>query len=434
VKVKITALSPMHFAASPFYLTPLDYAFLNNRCYILSEDRLLRALADKGAIGEFMEWMQKAQEPPKQPKEKERDRDDDAMRPWSMDQRAEPPWAKRSKPQPRQREQRRHQPEITSFLRRKGLLKEAELLPMTRYTVPCRVPPDDEVRSLPRAIDGSPYLPATAVKGALRIAVAHKLLKEMPEKARQRLLDYFVADELDRFRRDDRGGPSSTWFRERFKQTLARRFDYELFQKFRLGDGGGRYGPNTDLFRAIRVADSKPIDQGAVSICNVRVHSAHARTSPKPWTIFAECVWIGTTFEADVQIDDRLIDAFAKANDGTPYGLPFSTVADTIRNPLGATAEMASALFAEEERFLDQELEMPGALDLRGEEPNLRLGWGTSMLGTSVSLLLPARLRTELRNLLFRNAGDNYAPKSRKLVEMGGNSFSMGWARVVRNA
>lgn len=434
MKVKITALSPMHFAASPFYLTTLDYAFLNNRCYILSEDRLLKALADKGAIDEFMEWMQKAKEPPKQPEEKERDRDDEAQRPWSLDQRQEPPWARRSKPQPRQQERQSYQPEITSFLRRKGLLKEAELLPMTRYTVPCRVPPADEVRPLPRTIDGSPYMPATAVKGALRIGVAHKLLKVMPEQARRRMLDYFVGDELERFRRDDRGGTTSGWFRERFKRTLARRFDYELFQKFRLGDDGGRYGPNTDLFRAIRVADSVPIDQGAVSICNVRVHSAHARTSPKPWTIFAECVWTGTTFEVDVRIDDGLIDAFSKANDGTPYGIPFSTVADIMRNPLDATAEMANALYAEEERFFDQELEMPGALDLRGEEPNLRLGWGTTMLGTSVSLLLPTQLRIELRNLLFRNAGDTYAPKSRKLVEMGGNSFSMGWAKVMRNA
>ena len=427
MKVKITALAPMHFAASPFHLTTLDYAFANNKCYVLSEDRLLSALAQKGVTDEFVAWMQKPKEPAKAKGPKEREpREQQA---WSLlERRPERPRQRRPKPALGQTHDSR--PDITSFLRRHGLLKESDLEAMSKYAVPCRVPPAGEVRPVPRMVDGSPYLPATAVKGALRVAVAYQLLKTMPDKSRRQLLDDFVAGELARFRRDPRSAGRPGWFQDRVKQVFVSHLDHELMQRFRLGEGGSRYGPNTDVFRAVRIADSVPIDQGAVSICNVRIYSAYARTSPKAWTIMAECIWTGAAFEMDVQIDEALLDAFTKANDRTAYGLPFSAVAEMAREPFRAAEAMTADLYAAERRFFEQDLAMPGAADLRGQTPNMRLGWGTTMLGTSVSLLLPGDLRTDLRNTLYHHAGQTYAPKSRKLVEMGGNTFSMGWARA----
>ena len=427
MKVRITALAPMHFAATPLPLTTLDYAFSNNKCYVLSEDRLLKALADKGATDAFMEWLSKPKEPVKSPERNAREPRE--QQPWSLlESRPERPRQHRLKPAPSQTHNTR--PDITSFLRRQGLLKEADLAAMSRYAVPCRVPPGGDVRTVSRTAEGAPYLPATAVKGALRIAVAYQLLKAMPDKARRELLDDFVASELARFRRDPRSAGRPGWFHERVKQVFAGQLDHQLMQRFRLGEDASPYGPNTDVFRALRVSDSKPLDQGAVSICNVRIYSAHARTNPKAWTILAECIWIGATFELDVHIDEPLLEAFAKANDRTGYGLPFSAVAEMVREPFRAAEAMTADLYAAEQRFFEHELAMPGAADLRGQTPTLRMGWGTTMLGTSVSLLLPDDLRTDLRNTLYDSAGQTYAPKSRKLVEMAGNTFSMGWAKA----
>lgn len=426
MKLSVKTLSPVHFAASPFPMTTLDFAFVNNTCYVLSEQGLLDALREKGIAEEFVEWLQQEQTRPKASERREPRQEREPER-WQLGLARQ---ERRPRSRPKPEEPQSPHPEITSFLRRHGMLSPAVLEPFTRYTVRCRVAPRGEVRALPRTSRGAPYLPATAIKGALRIGVAYSLLKAMPERHRRRILDDFVAGELERYHRDDRSRQGPGWFQERVRRNFAGRVDQELLQSFRLTPEGSRSGPNTDVFRALRLADSRPVEPGAVAICDVRVFSAHSKTSPKRWTIYTECVWTGTTFSLDLSVDERLLAAFEQANTGTRYGLPFATVADMVRRPLEAAATLTADLHAAEHAFFSNELEMPGAMDLRGETPNLRLGWGTTMFGTSLSLLLPDRLRRALRNSLFCESGDTYAPKSRKLVQVGSNTFSLGWARA----
>jgi len=384
MKLKVTALSPMHFSGSPFDVSRLEYAFLNNRLYVLSEQALLSAVAEKGVADEFTEWLGLPAE----------------------------------------------QQDLSSFLRRHGLLSTAGMDTLAKYDMPCRVPPEGDVRPLPRGVDGRPYLPASAFKGALRVAVAYGLVKAMPDERRRDLIYGFVADELERFRRHPLARDPDGWFRERVKQTFASRIDHGLFQRFRLSPQEGQSGPNTDVLRTVRVSDSASVDAGAVSVCPVRVYSAGSHGAPKPWHVLAECIWVSTTFELELKIDEALLSEFERYNKDTGYGVPFAKVAELVRDPLAALAVMTQDLYGLEQAFHAEALGMPQALDLRGKEPNMRLGWGTTMLGTSVSMLLPDELRAELRNTLLDNRGSSFAPKSRKLVEMGANAYSMGWARV----
>ncbi|HNR69403.1 MAG TPA: hypothetical protein PKN24_15250, partial [bacterium] len=63
---------------------------------------------------------------------------------------------------------------------------------------------------------------------------------------------------------------------------------------------------------------------------------------------------------------------------------------------------------------------------------NFHLGWGGSLLLSSVSFLLPAELRIEMRNLLFTDRGDAPAPKSRKrLVDQPNSGTVPGWVKII---
>ena len=109
-------------------------------------------------------------------------------------------------------------------------------------------------------------------------------------------------------------------------------------------------------------------------------------------------------------------------------GLPFEEI---LADPLEAVADMTRALYRHERAFYEQESIPLQALDFRGIQPNFRVGWGIGLLGTSVSLLLPPKIRQDIRNTLCIDRGDTPAPKSRKVVlTMANGHASLGWCFV----
>ena len=92
---------------------------------------------------------------------------------------------------------------------------------------------------------------------------------------------------------------------------------------------------------------------------------------------------------------------------------------------------MGRDLWEREAQFFSRELRLSGVLPQSKNRPQIRVGWGAGLLGTSVDMLLPDPLLRDIRNTLFTERGPAPAPKSKRLVIAGNNRLApLGWATV----
>lgn len=245
-------------------------------------------------------------------------------------------------------------------------------------------------------------------------------------------MEDFVAARLQEYRQDLRGQRRLRWFQERFKQWFSQRFEADLFQKFTLREGQRRYDPHTDLLRCLRVTDSTPVEPQSARVEEIKIFSARSSESPKRWSLYAECIPVGQTFEYEVTLDEKLLAMFAELNPQPWFGLDFAVLGEWLHQSLEVWAEMGRDLWEREALFFSRELRLPEALPNCDNRPVVRLGWGAGLQGTSVDMLLPAPLLQELRNTLFAERSQSPAPKSRRLVvQSHDQAISLGWLQIV---
>lgn len=147
-----------------------------------------------------------------------------------------------------------------------------------------------------------------------------------------------------------------------------------------------------------------------------------------------ECFTGRTTIE--ISIDHEILESFTRAD----AKLPFSNL-DSLMN---LCQNFAQAQWDAEQQFLETHT-TSGSIDFdkinafytdgrNRSSATLRVGWGTGMLGTSVSLLLDERTRVKLRNEVIsvdRGNRTQPAPKSRRFVlEKGQPVFPLGWIEL----
>ena len=144
-----------------------------------------------------------------------------------------------------------------------------------------------------------------------------------------------------------------------------------------------------------------------------------------------ECFHGETTIE--VSIDHEILDSF-KRGGVTP---PFSDLKSLIK----FCQDFAQAQWKAEQRFHATHtsgagLNLGAIKTFYADTDNktratLRVGWGTGMLGTTVSLLLDEDTRVRLRNEVVSADGGNRpqpAPKSRRFVlENNQPAYPLGW-------
>ncbi len=378
--LSITTLAPLHIGGQEGDLLPTEFATLKGKVYVVSEERLATALEEKGLLEDFSRAVVQA------------------GKAFSLE----------------------------AYLRGRGLLTESFLTSVARYSARSSVPPKPTLRPFIRDGLDRPFIPGSAVKGALRVAVLYQLLKRLDLTKRQEILDGFVKQRLETFRADSRN--RFGWFRERFKREFDQELDQRLFQRFRLLPTQGKFDPHTDLFRAVKVSDAKPFDKESLVVEEIKVYSLGA--GEKRWSIFAECLPPQTTFELMLTLDQDILADFARHNPRLAWNLPFEEVKQLLFNPLRPLATLAQDVLMSERRLFKNDGTMKQAFsftlpDGHQQEPNLRLGWGGGLLSTTVDLLLPDALRQELRDTLFVSRRGFPAPKSRKLVKGG---TTLGWA------
>lgn len=267
-------------------------------------------------------------------------------------------------------------------------------------------------------------IPGSSIKGALRTAVAWKVLKDQkqsqPTGFRNEVTDE-VTQKLNQYRaiadREKRADFRKTFFNELMKRLFGP-------------------DPHHDLFRAVTVSDAfqlnkQPQRETIKVLCVSSASTAYFAKSGRAGReikLSCECLPEGMQTAVSLTLDEAILKQWANDRGSPP---PFSTIDDLLQ----IAKDFALAQWDFENAFLSNVTSGINITLLRrfyqgGREASLRLGWGTGMLGTTIDLLFDNALRKQIRNMLTPR--NDPAPKSRRIVTRNGiPSFPLGWVRLT---
>jgi len=271
-------------------------------------------------------------------------------------------------------------------------------------------------------------IPGTSIKGALRTAVAYRVLWAEEKRDAKEFLSKnqaYVEQRLKRYQtlrtREDK---------ERFRKIFA-----EERMKAIFGDE-----PHRDLFRAVKVSDAFPDKtlgmQTVKVVCINQAASAYYSKSKQPGNpnrdiqIPCECLPQGTRARFSITLDKNFLKQWSEEQQKPP---PFSNMADLIE----IARRFAKAQWDFESNLLDTVRSGVSLRQLRGfyrgkKDACLRLGWGTGLLGTTIDLLLGDLLRQEIRNMISDRHISGPSPKSRRVVvDRDIPSYPLGWVKLT---
>lgn len=198
-------------------------------------------------------------------------------------------------------------------------------------------------------------------------------------------------------------------------------------------------GPFTDIFKAIKVKDaiiedSSEVQTEEILFTSLNRHNQIARKRMQGNTNY-ECFHGETDIE--ISIDHDILESFKRAGATPPFS-DLTSLIDICQN-------FAREQWKAEQRFLKAHAG-GSSLSLRAIEkfytdaknidrPTLRVGWGTGMLGTTLSLLLDEPTRVKLRNEVIsggHHVRPKPAPKSRRFVlDDQQPIYPLGWIEFV---
>lgn len=306
---------------------------------------------------------------------------------------------------------------LYDFLRGHNRLSEADLIQISGYCMEASSPQVVPRNPKPFIRDGKmiPYIPGTAVKGAIRTAIMFSMIRR--DRRGIDDLTQYVEAELDRI--DKSGGRKpSRWFIDRQKKWFAQWFTQGLLAPFYLTREQKRYTPQTDIMRCIKISDSLTlVDSLRLEEAMLMSILGSGAVYNKNDTVFyLECLPAKFRVEFKLGIDQSVLALFKKDKRRT---VPFESLDDII----GMIDEFGEAQWEQERNYFslvrdsnEIDLSLIREFYQADYKSALRVGWGSGLLGTTVDLLLPEDLRKRLRNMLFVDRGDDEAPKSRRLT------------------
>ncbi|MDI6821568.1 MAG: type III-A CRISPR-associated RAMP protein Csm5 [Actinomycetota bacterium] len=279
--------------------------------------------------------------------------------------------------------------------------------------------PSAEIQEFIKSAD-RPYIPGSSIKGAMRTAIAWRLLVKGGLKSRY---ERAISNSLGRKRR---------------KHFFSQQANRELFGS----------DPNHDLMRIIQIGDTQPLNMENLEVNLVRILSKQdrgygwkvlpqRRTVKNPETatpIFLETLRVGTVTEGSLKIDDWLLgEEIARV-------LGFKGKEHLLNRVGDACKEFSSAILESELNFykaigmrnLIEKVEEILNTSLSPDSFIIDLGWGTGWkaktVGTSLRDDLLSRIRREFR---LGRQGQPF-PKTRKvLFQNGVPSMPCGWVKIT---
>jgi CRISPR-associated protein Csm5 len=307
-----------------------------------------------------------------------------------------------------------------------------------------RIPGGDvamfDFRPFVRDGQGTPYIPGSSIKGALRTAILHGILHADPTK-----MDIVVAT-TDRNLGRLKGGYGAEKAKRGFSADWLQK---QYLQRFFLPSTEA--GPNQDLLRCVTVRDAYPVGNVRTGVIRIRYlskskqggfnWSSNKRTG-KPLEIWLEAALAGV-FRTEVLWDHALFKQFQKHQ---PEGLqlPVRGLDDLFKH----VGTMNEQLLAHEKVYCANSQSQKGGLMPESEKSQeaarhlagwygqlkgslFRVGFGSGMLSTTVNIMFDEALRQRIRNTCGHDRGDEPAPKTRRIWQQpNGQWLPMGWLRM----
>lgn len=272
-----------------------------------------------------------------------------------------------------------------------------------------------EVLSFIKDPFGNFFIPGSSLKGCIRNAVINSIIKSV--KCEQSFFTEIVNNRLPKIE----------------KYTTLEGNDFDSDAKY-------------DLFKFLTVRDSKGIPISNFGVCQIKVKSKNNNKSfsSKNYNIFAECLVptekkIDVEFYIDKQALELMFGRCKPTNKEIDYLKDIFTNKEKFNDSLSKYSDI---LIKEQLQFFNSvdsnEYFIPQQIKTKKDnEIFLQLGYGTSSISKTITVLFSQQERIQLANIL--NWGkSNYSesmpyPKSRKLTTSKENmktTLPMGWFKL----
>ncbi len=367
-KIRLTIKSPINIGSVEQKITPFEYIHSGRYVYPISAERLSNFLNKKKLIDSYVNAVNKDG----------------------------------------------HRFRLLEFLKNKGVsLNETDLLDISsrkRTKLVGDGTAFQDYRPFIRDGFGRLYIPGTSIKGVIRTAILYNILHNYkikdPEKFKKNVIEPIEKTEKHKFKKKS----PFEWIQERW------------LENFILSDK--KESPHTDWLRMLHISDAYLKNDVEPVIIPIKVLKKDTsgwqykrEYSGKDTTIWIECALEGVTFEFEIAWDRSLLEEFKKKN---KIFLP-QTLEEVFRN----ISEWSKDVFEFEKDFTKDHLLGKW---YNTNSANFRIGFGSGMISTTITILLPEDLRKKIRNYAGKNKGNEIAPKSRKVWLMNNQVFPLGWA------
>jgi CRISPR-associated protein Csm5 len=400
---RIQITSPiLHIGSAVSRLSPFEYVQTSDRVYLPQQNLLAKTLLQRGAMSEYIQRIH--------------------------DQQPLEPLLSRVLSEDWQTAKSDGEPIFPRHLQsQKWAERITDLRPMIRNGM------------------GQLYIPGSAIKGAIRTAIAYHLLKHsdrynVPKPQGVSAIEKKLRESMGDLKRKAKFADDSLFMNRLFH-------DFDLVYQDK--PVSAREGPNTDFLRSVSVSDSQPLlptkttnAKGQPIYKNLPVAvevlvSSHFPDGNAKYraSIYTEMVRSVDT-EFTLSVDQEMLSWFRHS---AGMQIPFQSVADI----LSICQEFAQDQWDFEHDYwesiqnkFDKDHNLNFDRIRKIYEPqqcpfSLRVGWASGMPGTTVNLLLPDDLWAAVRDQCGIKAPGFEAPKSRRTVvdKNGEIKLVPGWVK-----
>lgn len=290
---------------------------------------------------------------------------------------------------------------LANYLRSKELLSPQLVDELSLYSCSLigGLPEEKQVRPFNRDAWQRPYIPGTAIKGAMRTALWYDAIKRNPNRW------------LDKLRRRVKS--------ENRGKVVDDELDEEILQGYKLENK--EKSPHTDILRVIKVSDAKPWERDSLFVGE---EVTFARGKPRPdLSTYLEYQEEAKETTFSMVFDEELFHRFKG-------GLLFNSFEDFLQKvdvfyrrvaeaELGEGEEKGKAFY----QWLIEKTKGVGYL--------MRIGWGGGLSSLTIWLALPKDIRETIREKFFKRSHREKFPLTRrflKRVEKDKETFTpFGW-------
>lgn len=258
----------------------------------------------------------------------------------------------------------------------------------------------------------NPYIPGTSIKGVIRTAILYCYLKKLKSENLTRFNQYIPI--IEQFIQNRKN-------KKEFDEIIIQ----DVFQNFNIQ--GKSRSPNTDWLRMLHISDAYPINLKESILIQANILKKEnegfkfkAENNNQNTSIWIECFEDGTIFEFEMVWDKKILREFNAGNTYLPKSL------DEIFTCL---SEWSNDIISFEKVFANGN-SLANWYD--NSEFNFRLGFGSGMVSTTITLLLDESLRKKIRNYAGLNRGEAIAPKSRRVWNYNNKWIPFGWGLLQR--